>query len=384
MTMNQKKFWVLVLALTLSVAPGAFAQMNTNLLTNGDFEDGTAVETFGAQPDVSADPTNSVASGLTGWQIRTDQDLGDCPTAAPPALTATAGAAQGGSYGLDLSPLGWGSRDGAGDCADAADAQHSSVVASPTHITLIHSQFDSITPAEFLAAGATSVTWSGIVDVTDLQFTAPFSEEDAYQFIHMFMFQYDANGALLNYDNAVANGYMQVLGTNGDDGVTAFDFNTTLEEDVQDIHLEIRMYGGAFFSGGAGSLTFDDMDYHFNGTVVVGDGLIKSVPPAGLIEEGDHVVLSAPAGGSDYQWNQDGVDILDGTSNTLVFDLVTAGDAGVYTVTYNAIEKAVVTSPEYTLEVLAAGTLPVATFVGLGALALALAGAGLTRTRRKR
>jgi hypothetical protein len=96
--------------------------------------------------------------------------------------------------------------------------------------------------------------------------------------------------------------------------------------------------------------------------------VITASRPAGFIQEGDRLVLSAPFG-SDYQWKKDGVDVtadpgdpgrITGiTSKDLVFDPVQQSDAGVYTCVYtNAADEEVETAP-YTLEVLPPGSLPV-------------------------
>jgi hypothetical protein len=112
---------------------------------------------------------------------------------------------------------------------------------------------------------------------------------------------------------------------------------------------------------------------------------IQSHPSSGFIQEGDRLVLTAPAG-SDFGWTKNGGPVTDDPprvtgsgTGMLVFEPVQQSDAGVYTVTYDDGQKAIVESPPFTLSVLPPGSLPAVQIFGLAALALGIAAVALRR-----
>lgn len=118
---------------------------------------------------------------------------------------------------------------------------------------------------------------------------------------------------------------------------------------------------------------------------------IVSNPAPGFIEEGGPLTLTAPAGGLSYQWRYDGGDLSDtervtGVNNrVLVFDPVMLDDAGPYTCVYDdGVEKTVLETPVFNLEVLPAGSVPVAGIIGLAMLAATTACGGVLVVRRKK
>ncbi len=111
--------------------------------------------------------------------------------------------------------------------------------------------------------------------------------------------------------------------------------------------------------------------------------------PTGAVSEGGTLTLTGPADGTDYYWEKDGEALSDDaprvtgtTSQTLSFTSVEAGDAGVYTVYFN--DGTGVQSASYTLEVSAAGDLPVAGGIGLALASLAMGIIAARRARRTR
>jgi len=116
---------------------------------------------------------------------------------------------------------------------------------------------------------------------------------------------------------------------------------------------------------------------------------IVSDPTQGFIQAGNRLTLTAPTG-SNYEWFKDDVSISEDPprvtgafERTLVFDPVQESDAGIYTVSYDdGSEKEIVVTDPFLLEVLPAGSLPVAGVAALALLALGL-GAGAVRYVRR-
>lgn len=123
------------------------------------------------------------------------------------------------------------------------------------------------------------------------------------------------------------------------------------------------------------------------------DDFSDEVPPpplassvAGPVMTGGSVSLTAPDG-SDYVWYKDGQVIPGATGQMLAIDDVQESDAGVYTCTFvDAATQVTRTTTPYTLNVIDASLLPVATTAGLGMLAVSLCAlaAGLVARRNKR
>ena len=118
-------------------------------------------------------------------------------------------------------------------------------------------------------------------------------------------------------------------------------------------------------------------------------GVITSDPLPGWIVAEGLLVLTAPSG-SDYQWFVDGAPVENSgrisgaTAQTLVFSPVLVGDAGMYTCAYDdGGGKALVETQPFELEVLPAGSLPVAGIAGLVAAGAALAALAARRIRRR-
>lgn len=84
-----------------------------------------------------------------------------------------------------------------------------------------------------------------------------------------------------------------------------------------------------------------------------------SVSPSGWIEEGMHVVLTAP-GGSNWQWYKNAALLPDETGITIEFAPVVVADSGTYEVRYDDGTKTTVTSYPLVIDVLPAGSLPLA------------------------
>ena len=110
----------------------------------------------------------------------------------------------------------------------------------------------------------------------------------------------------------------------------------------------------------------------------------------GFVEEGDNISLTAPAGGSNYQWLVNGFPLTDDeprvtgtTTQTLTFNPVLESDSGVYTVQYEDGAKAIVVSPAFELNVLPPNSLPVAGMLGLGLLSGLVTAIGVTRIRKR-
>jgi hypothetical protein len=118
------------------------------------------------------------------------------------------------------------------------------------------------------------------------------------------------------------------------------------------------------------------------------EGIVAN--PRGWVSEGTVVTLTAPDGGTNYQWRFEGEPMSDdpdritgATSRVLRFDPVTVDDAGTYTCAYDdGTGKAPVETPAYELVVFEAGALPVAGMVGLGLLAALTAIGGVVMRRR--
>ena len=120
-----------------------------------------------------------------------------------------------------------------------------------------------------------------------------------------------------------------------------------------------------------------------------GNAITASLP-AGWIEEGMDLTLTAPAGVS-HQWYKDGAALADDAprltgsdAQNLVFAPVLQSDAGVYTCVYDDGAKAAVVSDSYLLDVLPADSLPAAGLVGLAIGANLLILAGVAARRRTR
>ena len=118
---------------------------------------------------------------------------------------------------------------------------------------------------------------------------------------------------------------------------------------------------------------------------------IVSNPGLGFIVAGGPLTLTAPAGGLSYLWRFNGEDMSDtdtitGTnSRVLVFSPVTVDDEGTYTCVYDTGSgKEILETPPFELDVLSAGSLPVAGIIGLALLAASTAWGGAVAVRRKK
>ncbi|MDQ1256229.1 MAG: Choline-sulfatase [Candidatus Hydrogenedentes bacterium] len=107
-----------------------------------------------------------------------------------------------------------------------------------------------------------------------------------------------------------------------------------------------------------------------------GADVAVSASPMGSVEAGSQVALTA-GDGMAHQWYLDGAPLEDSApritgakTRTLTIDPLETGDAGVYECVYSAPGKRLSITDPYTLNVLAAGSLPAA---GLGALAVLMA-----------
>jgi hypothetical protein len=120
-------------------------------------------------------------------------------------------------------------------------------------------------------------------------------------------------------------------------------------------------------------------------------GSITPSTRASLIEADTYLALSAPAGGSNYHWMKNGIEMADspprltGThEETLVFDLLDETDSGVYICLYDdgsGAKVAQLTAP-YVLDVLPANSVPLGGMVLFGSL-LGLMGAGALMLGKK-
>ena len=109
-----------------------------------------------------------------------------------------------------------------------------------------------------------------------------------------------------------------------------------------------------------------------------------SISGGGWAEVGDRVEITATlAGATGYQWYKDNGAVGGEDMSTLVIDPVALGDAGEYFCRLTTPGKATVDTPKVTLQVFGAGTLPVASGLGLAALAGLCAIAGTKRYRRR-
>ncbi len=114
-----------------------------------------------------------------------------------------------------------------------------------------------------------------------------------------------------------------------------------------------------------------------------------TVSPAGFIEEGVRLTMTAPPG-TGYVWKKHGVPMTDNAprvlgvnSQVLVLAPAVEADSDVYTCTYNDGTKAITTTDPYTLMIAPAGSLPVAGPLALAILAALLGGIGVARGRKR-
>lgn len=112
-------------------------------------------------------------------------------------------------------------------------------------------------------------------------------------------------------------------------------------------------------------------------------------PNASFYQVGDTVVLSAPAGGTNYEWFRNGVLITDGgtvsgaTTQNLTINPADQGDTGEITVTFNDGVEDVESLP-YNLLIFPLGALPVMGWIGIVTLAMALAMGTVVYVNRRR
>lgn len=109
-------------------------------------------------------------------------------------------------------------------------------------------------------------------------------------------------------------------------------------------------------------------------------GAIRCNKSPGFVEEGMHIILTAPEGSS-YSWTKDGAPVVGASGRELHLDPVSTLDQGVYRAAYDDGSKVLWESQPYYLEVQAEGSLPLAGPLGLAALAALLAAAGWRRSR---
>lgn len=117
-----------------------------------------------------------------------------------------------------------------------------------------------------------------------------------------------------------------------------------------------------------------------------------TVNPASWIVEGMRVELTAPAGGTDYTWEKDGIPVLNDPSRVtgaqermLVLDPVEAGDSGSYVCWYDdGSTKALVSTPPFALVVNPSGAVPVSGIAGLALLTGILITTGATAYRKRK
>jgi hypothetical protein len=134
---------------------------------------------------------------------------------------------------------------------------------------------------------------------------------------------------------------------------------------------------------------------HIDDVIVTGDTVPFFPPPPvggvitcnyrpGFIEAGMDVILTAPSGTS-YQWKESGDLLIGETSQTLEFNPIEESDGGSYTVVYEDGTKVLNETPPFALDVLPAGSVPVAGLIGLGVMGLAACAGGAAFLRgRKR
>jgi len=117
-----------------------------------------------------------------------------------------------------------------------------------------------------------------------------------------------------------------------------------------------------------------------------GEGRFSILPRGGWFEEGDTLSLTAaladPVGSVTYRWMKDGGDILGATQGTYE-KVLTLADSGLYQCEVTDASKAVFLTPAASVIVFEPGSLPVAGFIGLGAVLAMLSGSAITAIRRK-
>jgi len=137
----------------------------------------------------------------------------------------------------------------------------------------------------------------------------------------------------------------------------------------------------------------DDCTFGGQDDCTKGGPITSNIAP-GFIEEGMHLLLTAPDG-SNYQWKKDDINLSSSTrvsgvtSRVLDVNPVESGDSGIYTSVYTWISGPYVppiTAPSlpFSFNVLPEGSLPVAGVIALGILAAATIGLGLGRVGRKK
>ena len=147
-------------------------------------------------------------------------------------------------------------------------------------------------------------------------------------------------------------------------------------------------YTCTYYSGG--NLLTSSFDLSIDSAPATGPGVITSDPLPGWIQTGGNLTLTAPSG-SGYQWYVDNVPIensdrISGANlQVLVFTPALQDDAGSYTCVYDdgTGGKVLLETLPFELEVLAAGSLPVAGIAGLALAAAALVALAARGMRRR-
>ncbi len=217
---------VVFLLAAVALAPTAMAQLDTQLLQNPGFEDGTISE-----------PLASVGSGGV-WGTYTE-----CPSGAPGTLGISS-TAHTGSYSMELNPLGFASGEyGTGDTCDSGNEHDGMIV-------LYHTSWDPPAPEDLYAAGANQIVFSGYVNTENL--VSPVT----------------VGAMIVTYDSGWSTYEYYASPTELEAGVSGWRF-FTVTAPVQSwlAHVNLRLYfRGTLAAGGdAGYVLIDDLDYRFIG-----------------------------------------------------------------------------------------------------------------------
>lgn len=116
------------------------------------------------------------------------------------------------------------------------------------------------------------------------------------------------------------------------------------------------------------------------------DLTVSASGPA-FVDAGSSITLTASVSGGtapyEFQWSKDGTTLSGKTSEALQLLNVTAADSGEYTCLVTDAEDSAMVTNAVVIDVLPAGSVPVAGFAGLGLLAALVAGLGARKALKK-